>query len=118
MKSLDISSSVVDPGVNVLIISDLSLPVSLAKPVLAIGRLRISAQTDSILAGSEPQCGVARKKIATVDVRMLEKRLASTTVMLMAFAQVRYYPLEGTRKSGKVRVNQPFLPQFLPCCDI
>jgi hypothetical protein len=108
LKSLEISSSVVDPGVSVLIISDLSLPVNLAKPVLVIGMLRISAQTDSILAGSEPQCGVARKKIAAVDVRMLEKRLESTTVMLIAFAQVRYYSLEGTRKSGKVRLNQPF----------
>lgn len=101
MKSLDISSSTVDPGFSALIISDLSLPVSLAKPVLVIGRLRISAQTDSILAGSEPQCGVARKKIATVDVRMLEKRLASTTDMLIAFAQVRYIRLVGTRNLAR-----------------
>jgi hypothetical protein len=93
LKSLDISSSVVDPGASVLIISDLNLPENLAKPVLVIGMFKISAQTDSIFAGSEPQCGVARKKIAAVEVRMLEKRVGSTTVILIAFAQVRRYLL-------------------------
>ncbi len=72
LKSLDISSSVIDPGASALIMSDLNLPENLAMPVLVIGMFRISAHTDNIFEGSEPQCGVARKKIATVEVRILE----------------------------------------------
>ena len=72
LKSLDISSSVVDPGASALIMSDLNLPENLAMPVLVNGMFRISAHTDSTFVGSEPQCGVARKKMAAVEVRILE----------------------------------------------
>jgi hypothetical protein len=72
LKSLDISSSVVDPGASAFIMSDLGLPENLAMPVLVSGMFRISAHTDNIFVGSEPQCGVARKKIAAVEVRILE----------------------------------------------
>jgi hypothetical protein len=82
LKSFDISSKVVDPGESGLIISDLTFPVNREKPVR--DKFKISAQTDSIFAGSEPQCGVARKKMAAVDLRMFEKRLSSTTVILIA----------------------------------
>lgn len=72
LKSLDISSNVVDPGASALIMSDLNLPENFAMPVPLSGMFRISAHTDNIFEGSEPQCGVARKKIAAVEVRILE----------------------------------------------
>jgi len=72
LKSLDISSSVVDPGASAFIMFDLGLPENLAMPVLVSGMFRISTHTDNIFVGSEPQCGVARKKIAAVEVRILE----------------------------------------------
>jgi len=70
LKSFDISSNVIEPRSSALIVSDLTFPEKRVMPVR--GRFMISAQTDNIFAGSDPQCGVARKKMAAVDVRILE----------------------------------------------
>jgi len=86
LKSFDISSSVVDPCASTLTISDLNFPENRDTPVR--GKFTISAQTDNIFAGLEPQCGVARKKIAAVEMRMLEKRLGFTTVIFIAWTDV------------------------------
>lgn len=87
-KSFEISSRVVEPGARTLICSERTLPNRRDNGVR--GRFIMSAHTASILAGSEPQCGVARKKIAAVEVRISEKRADSTTEMLIACFSVRH----------------------------